>query len=162
MRQRSDQQLNRSDGAFLHWKPEPDSVDNIVFDDEESHTRLVRGVAAAKSNSREEARFFLHRALEGELSVKDRIQAWRYLARLADDPRQQRVYIESILAVDPTAGAAQRDLAVLKGLLDPGEIIDPEKPVPAAATLPGPASARSFICPLCGSARVAFSPDGQS
>jgi predicted RNA-binding Zn-ribbon protein involved in translation (DUF1610 family) len=133
-----------------------------VFDDEESHTRLVRGVAAAKSNSREEARFFLNRALEGDLSVSDRIQAWRYLARLADDPKQQRIYLERLLAADPTDGAAQRDLAVLNGLLDPREIIDPEKPATAASAPPGPARARSFVCPRCGSGRVVFTPDGRS
>jgi DNA-directed RNA polymerase subunit RPC12/RpoP len=129
--------------------------------DDETHHWLVRGVAAAKANSREEARFCLGRALEGKPTSEERIQAWRYLARLTDDGAQKRTYFEQILAADPTDALAQRDLAVIVGRLDPREIIDPERPI-AGSEGGGEVAARRFVCSRCGSGRVVFTPNDQS
>src|SRR5262249_36737394 len=130
----------------------------MTFD--ESHSLLVRGIAAAKMNSREEALYFLDRALKADPSLEDRVQAWRYLAQLSEDPVKKRSYLEQILAADPTDGTAQRDLAILSGDLDPKDIIDPER-----LTTPGESHGRAkgarFVCSQCGSSRVFFTPNGR-
>jgi DNA-directed RNA polymerase subunit RPC12/RpoP len=130
-----------------------------VFDDE-SHNLLVRGIAAAKANSREEARFFLDRALKADLSLEDRVQAWRYLADLSDDQAEKRSYFEKILAVDPADGTAQRDLAILNGVLDPDDIVDPERPIVVSEARRAAEGAR-FVCSRCGSNRLYFAPNGR-
>jgi DNA-directed RNA polymerase subunit RPC12/RpoP len=129
----------------------------MTFD--ESHSLLVRGIAAAKANSRGEARYFLDRALKAGLSLEDRVQAWRYLAHLSDDPVEKRSYLEQILAADPTDGTAQRDLAILSGDLDPKDIIDPERPTTPSESH-GRAKGARFVCSQCGSSRVFFTPHG--
>src|SRR5687768_9520937 len=97
--------------------------------DDAGRDLLVRGIAAAKAGSRDEARFFLEKFLRQGNGSDARIQAWRYLAAIADDPDEKKEYLGLILASDPLDGLARRDLAVLNGTLDPDQIVDPESGV---------------------------------
>ena len=133
----------------------------MSLSDDAGHDLLVRGIAAAKSNSRSEARFFLERALASSPAMPDRIQAWRYLADLSESPAEKREYIGKILAVDPTDGLARRGLAILEGRLEPADVIDPEH-LPPQSTGPQAASGRRFACRQCGSPDVFYAPDGHS
>ena len=115
---------------------------------------LVRGIAAAKANSRKEARFFLEKLLGLDPPSDARVQAWWYLSEISDDPAQKREYISRILAVDGTHGPARRALAVLDGRLDPAAIVSPD----GVRQGPHPTSrhdaAERLSCPRCGSGRL--------
>jgi hypothetical protein len=129
--------------------------------DDRGRDLLVRGIAAAKANSLDEARFFLEKCLRMEPPLATRVQAWRYLAQIASDEEEKRRYLGMILAVDPTDGLARRDLAILNGTLDPGDVINPER-VPDSETGTEPTTGKRMACPQCGAGRMFFSPDGQS
>ena len=83
--------------------------------DDAGRDLLVRGIAAAKAKSVDEARFFLEKCLRQRPSIETRVQAWRYLAEIATTPSEKRDYLGRILAFDPTDGLARRALAVLDG-----------------------------------------------
>lgn len=128
-----------------------------------THDLLVRGIAAAKGNSKEEARFYLEWVLRSPDADQDQLaEAWRYLADISDDPKEKRNCLEEVLARNPMDPEARRELAVLNGQLKPGDIVDPDRlPAPAAPTSPQPAQARRFVCTNCGG-KMGFSPDGNS
>jgi DNA-directed RNA polymerase subunit RPC12/RpoP len=130
-----------------------------VFEDDDDRHLLVRGIAAAKANSRNEARFFLELALKSDPPLRSRIEAWRNLAAITDDPSLKRGYLEKILAADPTDATARCDLAVLDKRLDAGDIIDPEN-LTAPTGSPQSPRDRPFTCRHCGSGRLVFSPQG--
>jgi hypothetical protein len=134
--------------------------------DDAGRDLLVRGIAAAKAGSRDEARFFLEKFLRQGGGSDARIQAWRYLAHITDDPEDKKEYLGLILATDPLDGLARRDLAVLNGTLDPAHIVDPESGAggriaaqPASGVTQTPAVER-LACTRCGSSRVVVHPDG--
>src|SRR5262245_47071762 len=126
---------------------------------------LVRGIAAAKAGSRDEARFFLEKFLRQGNRSDARIQAWRYLAGISDDPDEKKEYLGLILASDPLDGLARRDLAVLNGSLDPGRIVDPESDprgriaAPPPSEVPDASAVERLTCARCGSSRVVAHPD---
>jgi DNA-directed RNA polymerase subunit RPC12/RpoP len=123
---------------------------------------LVRGIAAAKANSKDEARFYLERALRFDADREQMIQAWRYLAHISDDPKEKRALLENILARNPADPEARRALAILDGKLDAAEIVDPNRlPQSAEPRAPQPAQARRFVCRTCGG-RMEFAPDGNA
>jgi hypothetical protein len=130
-----------------------------VFEDDDDRDLLVRGIAAAKANSRNEARFFLELALKSDPPLRSRIEAWRNLAAISDDPSVKRGYLEKILAADPTDAMSRRDLAVLDQRLDAGDIIDPDNLTTRRGS-PQPPRDRRFTCRHCGSGRLVFAPDG--
>jgi hypothetical protein len=131
---------------------------------------LVRGIAAAKANSIDEARFFLEKCLRVQPTFEIRVQAWRYLAQIAADTEEKRDYLSMILGVDPTDGLARRDLAILNGTLDPRDVVNPEAPAKLPRNEGGPGrqdgeeeqTAERLACPQCGAARMFYSPDGQA
>jgi transcription elongation factor Elf1 len=118
---------------------------------------LMQGLAAAKSNDKEMARFYLERAL-GEFDLmpdtdlNDRLDAYYWLSHVTDDPAQKRNYLEEALAINPAHPEARRDLAILDGRLKPEEIVDPERARGAVAPDAAPAveGVRRFACPRCG------------
>jgi hypothetical protein len=131
--------------------------------DDTARDLLVRGMAAAKANSNDEARFFLEKYLRQGVGPQEQVQAWRYLAQIAAEPEEKRRYIASILAVDPTDGFARRELAVLDGSLDPRDIVNPEhEPRSTLSAESVQVEAERLSCARCGSSRVGFSPDGQT
>ena len=128
-----------------------------------THDLLVRGIAAAKGNSKDEARFYLEWVLRSPDAEPDEMQeAWKQLAEITDDPKEKRNCLEQALAYDPMDPEARRGLAILNGELKPEDVIDPDRsPMPAAPTTPQPAQARRFVCTNCGG-KMAFAADGNT
>lgn len=128
-----------------------------------THDLLVRGIAAAKSNSIDEARLYLEWVLRSPDADLEQLQeASRILSDISDNPKDKRSYLEQVLAYDPMDPQARRDLAILNGELKPEDVVDPDRtPVPAAPATPQPAQARRFVCANCGG-KMAFAADGNT
>jgi predicted RNA-binding Zn-ribbon protein involved in translation (DUF1610 family) len=120
---------------------------------------LVRGIAAAKAGSKDEARFFLEWALRSDASEEAKTDAYWWLSRLADEPAEARRCLEEVLARQPTHPEARRALAVLDGRLKASGVVDPDRMPPAAEERQSEAPLR-FTCPRCGG-RPTASVDGQ-
>jgi DNA-directed RNA polymerase subunit RPC12/RpoP len=118
---------------------------------------LVRGVAAAKAGSKEEARFFLEWALRTASSEEAKVDAWWWLSQVARDTAEARRCLEEVLARQPSHPQARRALAVADGRLAPSEIVDPDR-LPAAPAADAAGVAQRFACPRCGG-RLAASAD---
>jgi DNA-directed RNA polymerase subunit RPC12/RpoP len=123
---------------------------------------LVRGIAAAKAEEKDQARFYLEWVLRTDADRQQKIKAWLWLSEVSDDVSEKRDCLENILAHEPTNPLARRGLAILNGQLDPAEIIDPNRgPSAGAKTSPQPAKTKRFICQGCGG-KMTFTPDGGS
>jgi DNA-directed RNA polymerase subunit RPC12/RpoP len=128
---------------------------------------IVRGVAAAKTGrpgSREEARFYLEKALRRDDAEPDqRARAWLCLSQIEDDPGKRREYLESVLAIDPGNGSAHQALAIMDGRLKAEDVIDPERPIEPVEPdeVPLRSEVHRPVCPKCGG-RVSFDVDRQS
>jgi len=133
------------------------------FDDNENDSvrdLLVRGIAAAKSNSKEEARFYLEWVTRSSDAQEDQlIEACRALAEISEDPKEKRNWLEQVLSNNPSDPEARRALALLNGELKPEEIVDPNR-VPAP-TSTQPLQMHRFVCPKCAG-KMAFTPDGNT
>ncbi len=128
-----------------------------------THDLLVRGIAAAKGDSKKEARFYLEWGLRSpDAEPEQLIEAWRTLGEITDDPKEKRNCLDQVLAYNPMDPDARRALAVLNGELNPADIVDPDRMPPAVAPAsPPPAQARRFVCTQCGG-KMEFSPDGSA
>jgi uncharacterized CHY-type Zn-finger protein len=122
---------------------------------------LVRGIAAAKSGDKNEARFYLEWLLRLNPPLLQRIDAWFWLSEVQTDEQAQRGYLEQILVMDPAEGRARRKLAILDGKLDPTEIVDPDQLNTAPQTDVRSSSIERFTCPQCGG-RMTYTANGQS
>ncbi len=121
---------------------------------------LIRGIAAARGNSKDEARYYLKWVIDApDVASEELIEAWRTLAEVSDDPKEKRNCLEQALAYDPADPQARRALALLDGRLKPEEIVDPDH-MPAPAPQPA-APTRRYVCTHCGGA-MAFTPDGNA
>ncbi len=122
---------------------------------------LTHGVAAAKANSKNEARYFLEWLLRDDTADRDeQVEAYRWLAQISDEPKQKRDYLELVLAYNPMHPEARRELAILNGDLNPADIVNPDQ-MPARTEPPKPITARRFVCSNCGG-RMAFDADSTS
>ncbi len=72
---------------------------------------LNRGIAAARAGKRAEAREALFRALNDE---SQRETAWLWLAAVSDDARQERMYLQKVLGLNPDNRYAKAGLAHLE------------------------------------------------
>ncbi|HEX5502998.1 MAG TPA: hypothetical protein VFW96_10270 [Thermomicrobiales bacterium] len=121
---------------------------------ESARDLLVRGVAAARAHSSEEARFHLEWVLRTDADLAQQAEAWYWLSRIAGDPAERRACLERTLAADPTYPEARRDLAILDGRLAPDDLRDPrlaDAPIaPASQVAPG--EIHRYRCPRCGGA----------
>jgi len=119
---------------------------------------LRMGVLEVKSGGRGAARRYLESAIANTNDPDVLSEAWYWLSFIADDLTEQRAALESCLSYDFQHARARRELAVLDGKLDPGEIVNPDAlaPAPQGEQL---ADADRFVCPKCGG-RMAFTPDG--
>src|SRR5438105_10169330 len=126
----------------------------------EAEDLLVYGVAAAKVDSRAEARFYLEWVLRTDASLDQQTQAWYWLSRITDNPDEKRTCLDNVLAAYPNHPEARRDLAILEGRLKPEEMVDlrqadaPVAPSPALST----EDAQRFVCPNCGG-KMAYAPE---
>ncbi len=120
---------------------------------------LVRGIAAAKGQSNQEAKFYLEWVTRAGDATHDQLaDAYRWLADVVDDPKEKREYLDHALAYRPNDPEARRALAILNGTLKPDEIIDPNKFSQPVLELPVPTQARRFVCVQCGG-KMQFAPD---
>jgi len=127
---------------------------------ERTRDLLVRGIAAAKANSKDEARFYLRWVLDAPDAETDHIiEAWRALAQVSDDPKEKRECLEHVLARTPADPEARRELAVLDGHLQSADIVNPAR-LPVAGAQPV-APTRRYVCTQCGGA-MAFTPEGNA
>ncbi|HZD55743.1 MAG TPA: hypothetical protein VE136_03400 [Anaerolineales bacterium] len=122
---------------------------------------LVRGITAAKSNEKEQARFYLEWALRLDPSTEQIIDANFWLSEISEEPKEKRNYLEEVLVNQPNHYQARRSLAVLDGRLDPDDIVDPNQLPQNPIAAQGPVQAQRFVCPNCGG-RLAYAPDGKS
>ena len=120
---------------------------------------LVRGIAAAKGGSKQEARFFLEWLLRRGAPEEMQVEAWWWLSQVADDQAEVRRCIEEVLSRDPAHPQARRGKAVLDGRLQPSSLVDADH-LPASPALAEDAPAgEKFACPRCGG-RLAADADG--
>lgn len=124
---------------------------------------FIRGMAAAKAKDRAEAQRYLEWVLRLNPESSLRVDALYWLARVADSPADQRRLLEEALAYAPSDMRCRRALAVVRGDLPAGDIVDPDRPPPPPDPLaaPTPTAADRFTCPQCGG-RMTFAADGQS
>jgi hypothetical protein len=126
----------------------------------DSRLLLVQGEAAARAGDVAEARRYLERLLRAEHQPEQFVEACLWLSRLSTDESEKRRYLEEILAVRPGEPRARRELALLDGRLQPGDIVDPDRIAPAAGAVQE-SGARRFTCPRCAS-RLVFTTDGEA
>lgn len=113
---------------------------------------LIHGIAAAKGNSKDEARHYLEWVLITDAEPEQEAEAHYWLSQVSDDRVEKRQHLEQVLAAFPNHPEARRDIAILDGRLDPGEMIDfrhvapPHTPSGQVA----PDDVRRFRCPKCG------------
>jgi hypothetical protein len=129
---------------------------------DEAQDLLVRGVTAARANSREEARFHLEWVLRTDASPEQLAEAWYWLSRIADDPAERRRCLDMVLSTVTDYPEARRDLALLDGRLKPEEMLDTRHaPAPhAPASVVAADDVAQSRCARCGSALL-FDPATQ-
>ena len=132
-----------------------------MFNDNDDDIRdlLVRGIAAAKANSHDEAKFYLEWVLRKNADHDQFRDAWLWLGRINPDPKAKRECFEHALAFNPTDPEIRRELAILDGRLNPADVVDPDH-LPAMPPSPD-APARRFVCAQCGG-KMSFTPDGNA
>ena len=122
---------------------------------------LVRGIAAAKADSKDEARFLLEKALMIDATSDQRVEAYVWLSEISDDPVEKRDHLENALSINAAHPTARRKLAILDGRLKPEEIIDPDRLSTSVSAQPQSTHARRFVCRQCGG-RMTFVHDGKT
>ncbi len=123
---------------------------------------LIQGKWAAKEGSRGAAFAYLERALENDPDDRQRVEAWLWMAEAAEDPDEKRRYLEYVLGYEPWNPRARRRLALLNGILDSADLVDPDHlPQPTDNPQPEPAANRRYTCPQCGG-RLTFTPEGNT
>jgi hypothetical protein len=111
---------------------------------------LVRGIAAAKAGSKQEATFFLEWVLRTEGAPDQHLEAWWWLSQVSNDPVEKRRYLEEVLARNPSDHRARRALAILDGRLKPETIVEADRIPERRPISVGEAPAERFTCPRCG------------
>lgn len=123
---------------------------------------LIYGVAAAKANSRDEARNYLEWVLRTDADFDQQAEAWYWLSTITDNPKEKRDALENVLAILPRHPEARRDIAILEGRLRLVDMHDPRRAV--APSVPSAQIDRneveSFKCPRCGARLTARGVNG--
>ncbi|HEY9076119.1 MAG TPA: hypothetical protein VIO61_06225 [Anaerolineaceae bacterium] len=122
---------------------------------------LTRGIAAAKAKDLAEARFYLEWVLRCNPNHAQQVECFLWLSEIAKDPQEKRAHLEMALALNPAEPRARRRLAVLNGILKPGELVNPDAVHPPQAQVRPVGDARRFTCPNCGSP-MSYTPDGEA
>jgi predicted RNA-binding Zn-ribbon protein involved in translation (DUF1610 family) len=129
--------------------------------DDSTRDLFMRGMLAAKANEAADARRYLEWVLRLDPPLDTRVDTLYWLAQVAETPAECGRLLEEALAYAPSDMRCRRALAVLRGELDPADIIDPDRLPPAAPSGEGAERLDRFTCPQCGG-RMTFAPDGQS
>ncbi len=130
---------------------------------------LNQGILAARSGRRERARELLLQVIRQD---EGQSAAWFHLSTVIDNPEEQQICLENVLALDPENYAAQKALEQLRARqANPPEQAAPatateavatapvaappptavEGPIPPATTEPQPAGqpGDEYLCPFC-------------
>src|SRR6185295_3131036 len=97
----------------------------------ESDTILQLGIDAAREGNREEARNLFGLLTRQE---PDNLQAWLWLAGVADGPEERRAALERVLELDPTNEMASKGLHAMGAA--PAARAEDWESAPRAATIP--------------------------
>src|ERR1041384_1837148 len=97
----------------------------------ESDTILQLGIDAAREGNREEARNLFGLLTRQE---PDNLQAWLWLAGVADGPEERRAALERVLELDPTNEMAVKGLQAM-GVPPTVKLDEAEIPSARAATV---------------------------
>ena len=119
---------------------------------DEASDLLMYGVAAARANSRDEARNYLEWVLRTDADPDQQAEAWYWLSTITDDHVEKRSYLESALAAAPNYPEARRDLAILDGRLEAAQLLEPlseVRPVHPHVDLQANEIVQ-YKCPRCG------------
>jgi predicted RNA-binding Zn-ribbon protein involved in translation (DUF1610 family) len=109
---------------------------------------LTMGIACARAGERREAANWLQRATV--VKAKD-ARPWLWLARTTDDPYEKEDFLNTALSLDPFDVEARREMALLKGLINPKELLPLGQGLaPSHPAEPEAAKMRAFLCPSCG------------
>jgi hypothetical protein len=103
----------------------------------ESDTILQLGIDAAREGNREEARNLFGLLTRQE---PDNLQAWLWLAGVADGPDERRAALERVLELDPTNEMASKGLQAM-GVAPAARAEESEGPPPAAVAATAAAAA---------------------
>ncbi len=95
--------------------------------DESTRDLFIRGMLAAKANETADAYRYLEWVLRLDPPLDTRVDALYWLSRVAATPAEQGRLLEEALAYAPSDMRCRRALAVLRGELDPAQIIDPDR-----------------------------------
>src|SRR5207248_8936747 len=131
--------------------------------DDEASDLLIYGVAAARANSRDEARYYLEWVLRADADPDEQAEAWYWLSTITDDKAEKRSCLENALAAAPSYPEARRDLAILDGRLKPGDLLNPLFEVQPVQPHPDlqPDELVQYKCPRCGARLTAEGPSGK-
>ncbi len=120
---------------------------------DDANDLLVRGIAAAKANQKDEARFYLEWLVRlDDADNEQKAEAWLWLSQITDDPAKKRECLEEILVINPGHPLARRGMAILQGRLKPEDVVDHRQlvqPVQPAA-MPARSDVRRYVCQKCG------------
>lgn len=112
---------------------------------------LLYGISAARTERYDQARRYLIRASEAtDATHAQKADAFVWLAKISDDPKTKRDYLESVIAFEPLNAEARRELAILDGRLKREDMVDPDNVAVKENNTPEATQARRFICTQCG------------
>jgi tetratricopeptide (TPR) repeat protein len=123
--------------------------------DEGQQGWLQEGIAAARAGEVERARASLLRVIEAD---GRNVQAWYWLSRVVDDPKEREICLENVVALDPAHGAVQAELADLRRRMAEEERAALLSKASLAAAVPrshrealiAEAAVEPLACPYCG------------
>ncbi|MEM8533238.1 MAG: hypothetical protein AAGF95_20525 [Chloroflexota bacterium] len=102
----------------------------------EADTILQLGIAAAREGNREEARNLFSLLTRQE---PDNVQAWLWLAGVAEGPDERRAALERVVELDPTNEMAIKGLRAMGVTPQTTKADDPDATPPAETAAPAPA-----------------------
>lgn len=119
---------------------------------------LQAGIAAFKEGRLHEACDNFEKLLLTTPSRENEAEAWYYLSQIYEDPAEKRECLGEVLALNPAHGYARRDLAILDGRIQEGEIVDPNTFRGNGRRKKQAAAADQMACPNCASP-MRFNPE---
>ncbi len=118
---------------------------------------LVRGIASAKAGETDIASRYLERCLMMDPSMRQRVDAHLWLAKLSATDEEKEAHLTEALQLEPSNFGARRDLALIRRELREEELVDPAAPNLPEAAEGIPIRERRYVCPRCGG-RMSYEP----
>ncbi|KPV52535.1 hypothetical protein SE17_14940 [Kouleothrix aurantiaca] len=112
---------------------------------------LYEGALAVREGRRADAQGLLMQVIERD---EQNEQAWLWLSGAVDDPTDQQVALENVLAINPNNRAAQDGLAHLQATATGPTVVPPAPPRPGGEWVPPPPrpadDVEQLACYQCG------------